>query len=648
VSAAPGTHRADARTWVLVAGYVAAYVALDRVSYLFPVEPFAITPWNPPAGLSVAFLLLLGLRFAPALLLAAFLADLLVRGGGVNPGFSLLSSLVIALGYAGLGAFLRGWARVDPALRRLRDVTWLVASAAPAALAVAVAYVGAHAAAGHIPVDRLGPSILRFWIGDMIGIVVTTPVLLLAFARGLPAPRLSGRGREIAAQVAATTAALALVLAPGPPEEPRLFYLLFPPIIWIALRHGLPGTSLATLAVQVALIGVLAARGHRENVLEFQLLMLALALVSSFLGITVSERARARDALARSESELRAVFETAPDGLVTLDGDGRVVSANPAALRLLAVPAELLRGRPIADRVEGFPSLPARGDAAELTALRAGGGRIPLEVSIAPAPGAGLHIAILRDVSPRKAAEEKLREKQEELSGVLRFAAAGQVASSLAHELNQPLYALTTYVQSCQLIASRPDGDRALLAELMEKAVREAARAGEVVRRLREFFQTGATRLEPVPVRRLVEGAREAIRRRAERHRIALAVECAEGLGDLRCDALQIEMVLHNLATNAVDAIVAGERERREVRLVARAAGGQVELRVEDSGPGIAAEVAPRLFEPFTTTKADGMGLGLAIARYIVEAHGGRLWAEPLPAGSAFCLSLPLGASAGE
>jgi C4-dicarboxylate-specific signal transduction histidine kinase len=240
------------------------------------------------------------------------------------------------------------------------------------------------------------------------------------------------------------------------------------------------------------------------------------------------------------------------------------------------------------------------------------------------------------------AAEEKLREKQEELAGVLRFAAAGQVASSLAHELNQPLYALATYVQSCQILVSRPDGDRALLAELMEKAVREVARAGEVVRRLREFFQTGATRLERVPVARLLEGAAEASRRRTERHHIALRVDCAPDAGELRCDALQMEIVLHNLVANAVDAISATSCERREIRLAARAAGGQVEIRVEDSGPGIAGEVAARLFEPFTTSKPDGMGLGLAIARYIVEAHGGRLWAEPLAAGSAFCLSLPL------
>lgn len=638
--------RTSGRTLATVVAYVAAYVALDEISYLFPVEPFAITPWNPPAGLSVAFLLLRGARFAPALFGAALLADLLVRGGAVHVGLSAVASLPIALGYAGLAAVLRRVARIDPELRRLRDVAWLVAGAIPASLLVAAAYVGVYLAGGLLPRDGAGASVLRFWIGDVIGIIVTTPVLLLAFARRTSRPALAGRGWELAAQALATGAALVIALAPR--DEPRFFYLLFPPVIWIALRHGLPGTSLATLAIQVALIGGLAARGHpAEGALEFQLLMVALALVSSFLGVVVSERERAREDLARSESELRAIFETAPDGIVTLDGAGGVASANPAALRLLALPPGDLLGRPLADLVPGMPS-PSRLDATELSALRPDGGRVPVEVSVAPALEAGLHIAVLRDVSPRKAAEEKLREKQEELSSVLRFAAAGQVASSLAHELNQPLYALATYVQSCRILAARPDGDRALLVELMDKAVREAARAGEVVKRLREFFQTGATRLEPVPVRRLLDAAAEGIRRRVERHGIALRVDCAPEAGELRCDVLQIEMVLHNLLANAVDAISVGAGDRREIRLAARAAGGQVELRVEDTGPGIAPEVAQRLFEPFTTTKPEGMGLGLAIARYIVEGHGGRLWAEPLPGGSAFCLALPAGAPAGS
>jgi two-component system sensor kinase FixL len=368
--------------------------------------------------------------------------------------------------------------------------------------------------------------------------------------------------------------------------------------------------------------------------------MLSLAIVGLFLGIVVTERARSAEELARREAELRTTFETAPDGLVTLDDRGRVTSANAMAARILGRPAADLGGTPLASLLPGLPALPARRTAARLDAVGPGGTRLPLEVSIAPAGGTGVHIVTLRDISQRIAGEERLRAKEEELTGVLRFAAAGQVASSLAHELNQPLYALATYVQSCQLLAADPAGDRALLSELMGKAVSEVGRAGDVVKRLREFFQTGGTRLERIPVRRLLETAVDASRRRAERHRVAVSID-GEGADEVTCDALQLEIVLHNLVGNAIDAIEAGRCERREIRLSARRRDASVEIRCEDTGPGIAPEVADRLFQPFTTTKPEGMGLGLSIASYIVEAHGGRLWAEPVPTGSAFCLTLP-------
>ena len=360
----------------------------------------------------------------------------------------------------------------------------------------------------------------------------------------------------------------------GPSREPRFFYLLFPPSSGSPCAAGCAGRSSPILGVQVGLIGVLHLRRFPEHVLEFQLLLLSLALVGLFLGIAVAERARARDALARSESELRTTFETAPDGLVTLDAAGRVASANPAACTILGLPAARLVGASLGSLVPGFPGPPGR--AARRRARRGRGptaSRSRSRSRSAPRPGPAVHIVTLRDVTRRRQTEEKLRRKEEELTTVLRFAAAGQVASSLAHELNQPLYALSTYVQACQLLAQAPGGDRAQLVELMEKAVREVARAGDVVRRLREFFRTGGARLEPVPVRRLLDAAAEGTRRRLERHRIALSISCADGVGEVTCDALQLEIVLHNLVGNAIDAIASAGSERREIRLSARAPG---------------------------------------------------------------------------
>jgi C4-dicarboxylate-specific signal transduction histidine kinase len=170
----------------------------------------------------------------------------------------------------------------------------------------------------------------------------------------------------------------------------------------------------------------------------------------------------------------------------------------------------------------------------------------------------------------------------------------------------------------------------------------EVGRASDVVRRLRDFFRTGAARMERLAVADLVRGALEPSRTRLQRHGIALAVRVPEAPLHVLGDRVQLEVVIHNLVGNSIDALARAGASRREISLRVVQRGAEAELRVEDSGPGVAPELMPRLFTPFVTSKADGMGLGLAISRYIAEAHGGRLWAEPRPSGAAFCLALPL------
>jgi signal transduction histidine kinase len=523
---------ADARiggpSWPVVAGYVLGYVALDWISFIDPIGAFAITPWNPPPGLSLAFLLRYGIRQGGWLFAAALAADLIVRGAPAPLPVLIAASLLLAIGYTALTALLTRVLRFRPDFLSLRDAAVFVVASGSACGVIALAFVALFAGSGLLPAREFWSGVAQFWIGDLIGIIVTTPVLLVVTRerhRSTLRPTL-----EALVQALAVALALWIVFGARFGDEPKLFYVLFLPVIWIAMRHGIEGAVFGTLAVQLGLIAaIVMTRRGGGAVLDFQFLMLAIAATALLLGAAVSER---------------------------------------------------------------------------------------------------------------RSIERQLRDKQAKLDRSLRLAAASELASALAHELNQPLSAITAYVRACELMLAAPGGSAAELRTTMNKVIGEANRAGSVVRRLRDFFRSGTAQVETVAASVLVDEACATIRERAERHRIALEIPAA-AVPDVAVDRVQIEAVLHNLLANAVDALK-GRPDGRVVRIVAaQDEPGFVRIAVEDNGPGIAAEVSDALFDPFVTTKPRGTGLGLAISRSIVDAHGGRLWHEALAPGSAFCFTVP-------
>ena len=254
----------------------------------------------------------------------------------------------------------------------------------------------------------------------------------------------------------------------------------------------------------------------------------------------------------------------------------------------------------------------------------------------------------LRAEAALRASEARLRELQAELLHVSRLSAAGEMAAALAHELNQPLTAAASAVQAARrtLAAASPegiDGQPPEVREAMDLAAEQARRAGQIVRRLRDFVARGEAdpRLESLP--RLVEDAAALALVGAGERGVAVALRIEPGLPPVLADRIQVQQVLFNLMRNALEAMDGGEApasrsgdapRQRELVVAAGPAGpGEVEVAVADTGPGLAPEVAGRLFEPFVSTKPAGMGVGLSICRSIVEAHGGRLWAEPNPEG---------------
>jgi C4-dicarboxylate-specific signal transduction histidine kinase len=232
----------------------------------------------------------------------------------------------------------------------------------------------------------------------------------------------------------------------------------------------------------------------------------------------------------------------------------------------------------------------------------------------------------------------------------MRFAVAGELASALAHELNQPITALVSYLRAGEILAAPFSREEKRLSTTLGKAVQEAIRASEVLRRLRDFYRSGAIQCEDVQVDALCRAVSHAFQDRLQRAGASLIMNVDPSLPVLRADGAQLEIVLHNLISNAIDAVARSDASARRIGLKASLEKHEIVLRVEDSGPGIAMDVAQKLFEPFVTSKPDGMGLGLAISRSLIRARGGELSCEPGKnlGGACFIVRLPIQFSTDE
>ncbi len=247
----------------------------------------------------------------------------------------------------------------------------------------------------------------------------------------------------------------------------------------------------------------------------------------------------------------------------------------------------------------------------------------------------GLAVGVL--VSEQQRTQQQLRLNQEALSRALRVGTTGEFAAALAHEINQPLTAVANYARLV-----RGASDRAAASEASDRLIAQVERTAEVVRRLRNFIRLGRSETAPVAVPTLVREGAAYCRVELDRQGVELQLRLGRDLPTVRVDALQIEQVIVNLVRNAAEALhEAGRYDGKVVIEADREAAGAVVIRVRDNGPGFDPGIAERAVTPFTTTKADGLGLGLSLARSIIEAHGGRLSVESSSAGAVVSFTLP-------
>ena len=643
--------------------YVGVYVALDRISFIEPLHGIGITPWNPSTGILLALLIIKGLRWSPVALIAELISGATLPQAPIPPTPVFVGAIVVTVGYASAAAILRH-VGFEASLRRTADVVVLLVAAIVSSCVVACGFVATYAVAGVVPWTGFADAVFQFWIGDAVGIVVFTAPLL-TLTRPVEEPTAAARGRrwlqlsEIVAQGASIVAALAaLFLRVATDHHPfRLFYVLFLPLVWIATRHGLAAAIWAVLTIQVGLIAEFQMQHQWETALrDLQFLMFALATTGLMLGAVVSERRRLSRALAESESSRKTILNTARDGVLTIDARGQIQSINTAVEQQFVCPGDLLIGHDVREFLDAPPdmlrrlrrmttSTAAEPESWELQARRADGEVFPIELSVGrrDPPGAEQYTLVIRDITSRQKAEARAREHQAELAHVSRVSLAGEMAAALAHELSQPLTAIAAYARGCLRLLAGSAAEPALLQEGVTEVVQQAERAGDVLSRLREFVRGGTYRCALVEVPPLIDAAVGLARIGATQSEIKIEARIEPTLPPVLADHIQIEQVLLNLLRNAIEAIVGAESYKGLIIVKARRKGDRVvEISVADSGPGVADEAASRMFEPFATTKAFGMGMGLAISRSIVESHGGSLrMVQGGGSGAIFAFDLP-------
>ena len=514
------------QSWLLGAGYLTLYLLLDWASYVQPLRHTSITPWNPNTGVVMALLLTRGWRWAPLVTLGIFVGELLTDDAPAPWWVRALASGYLALVYTLAAWGLRGRG-LDRPIGTPKSAAWFAGVTAVASGVAAAGYVVILVSGGVLNLGEAWSSVGRYWIGEFNGIIALTPVLLLGVGRAVRWDDMLRHRRELMLQGLGAVVGVGLAFALAAARDVRLFYPLFAPVTWIALRHGVPGAMISVSLVQAALVAALELTPGSIPLFDVQFPLLSLGVTALFLGALATQRD---------------------------------------------------------------------------TTLR------------------------------------QMRQQDAALQRSMRFAVAGQLASALTHELNQPMTALLSYVRSAELMTEPLARADERLAGTVRKAGEEAGRAAAVLRRLREFYRGEDARLEPTDPLSVCARVAGALQDRMRRSAVEFKLRSREGVPTVMVDRTQLEIAMHNLLTNSLDAFDAlpakGSRGRR-IEVTAEVRGADVLIGIDDSGPGIAANLTERLFEPFVTSKISGMGLGLSLSRTLLRHQGGDLWSEASRLGGA-------------
>lgn len=436
-------------------------------------------------------------------------------------------------------------------------------------------------------------------------------------------------------------------------EAPFLFYI---PAVLVAAGLGGLGPGLVATVLGVGLV-VFVAKVHTTftgaEILDdviFVLIGGGIAWIGEQLQRSrIAASASSADALAQ-HAHLKSILDTVPDAMIVIDERGIIQSFSFAAERLfgyasaevLGTNVSRLMPSPYRENHDGYIERYLRTGERRIIGIgrivvgeRKDGSTFPMELAVGEMRSGDQRFftGFIRDLTERQQTEARLQELQSELVHISRLTAMGEMASTLAHELNQPLSAIANYLKGSRRLLEGDAGDRSImLRDAMDKAAEQALRAGQIIRRLRDFVARGESERRVESVKKLVEeaGALALVGAKDQGVRVRFLFDPTIDL--VLADKVQIQQVLLNLMRNAVEAMEGCEK--RELSISTTPAGDRmIAISVADTGTGVAPEMTSQLFQPFVTTKRHGMGVGLSISRTIVEGHGGQIVCEPNPEG---------------
>lgn len=442
--------------------------------------------------------------------------------------------------------------------------------------------------------------------------------------------------------------------------------LLFTPAILAAAILGglLPGLF-ATLIATPILYYFTSLRADPVDTIIFNLVLFwvvgaTIAWLGGLLTTARGDWATTRTALQRREAHLQSILDTVPDATIVIDADGTVTSFNRAAVRQFGYEPEEVLGHnikmlmpsPYREQHDGYLHRYLTTGEKRIIGIdrvvvgrRKDGSTFPMTLAVGETrtDDKVYFTGFIRDLTERQESEARLHEAQGELARLARLNELGEMASTLAHELNQPLSAVANYVQGCvRLLAQIPTPAAEQMRKALDETAKQSLRAGEIIRHLREFTTRGDTDKGPEDVKKLIEEAGALALVGSREQGIRTEFEFAPSADLVLADRVQIQQVLTNLMRNAMEAMRESDRRQLVVRTFPDG-DHAIGVEVQDTGPGISDEIADRLFQPFTTTKAGGMGIGLSISRRIIQSHGSDLqYRRNEFGGASFSFSLPI------